>query len=63
MLNGLTVGQMHDILVFFSQDFPGKQVRTIRVIDRIVKIAYINDDGELSFAEYQFKIEFTAQLI
>lgn len=64
MFNGLTVGQMHDILVFFNQDFPGKQVRSIRVNDDyIVKITYINDEGTLSSADYRCKIEFTAHLI
>lgn len=64
MINGLTVGQMHDMLVFFNQDFPGKQVRSIRVNDEdIVRITYIDEDGSLSAATYHTKCEFTAHLI
>ncbi len=63
MFSGLTVGQMHDMLVFFNQDFPGKQVRSIRINDDVVKITYINDEGTLSSATYQTKCEFTAHLI
>ena len=64
MINGLTVGQFHDMLVFFNQDFPGKQVRSIRVNDDgIVRIMYIDDEGTLSAAVYQTKCEFTAHLV
>lgn len=64
MFNGLTVGQMHDMLVIFNQDFPGKQVRSIRINDDcIVKITYVNDEVTLSTAAYQTQSEFTAHLI
>lgn len=64
MFNGLTAGQMHDIIVFFNQDFPGKQVRSIRCNDDyVVKITYIDDDGTLSYATYECKFEFTAHLV
>lgn len=64
MINGLTVGQMHDMLVFFNQDFPGKQVRSMRVNDdNIVRITYIDDGGQLSAATYQTNCEFTAHLV
>ena len=64
MFNVLTVGQMHDMLVFFNQDFPGKKVRSIRVNDEgIVRVTYIEDDGSLSAANYQTNCEFTAHLV
>lgn len=63
-MSTLTVGQMHDILVFFNHDFPGKQVRSIRVKDsNTVSVTYLDDEGKLSFANYRFEFEFTARLV
>ena len=64
MFNGLTSEQMHDIIVFFNRDFPGKQIKSIWISDGgIVRIRYKEDEKIFKVAVYQCNCEFTAHLI
>lgn len=51
----LTTGQVHDLLVDFSHDYPGWNVRTIRLCDGVVSISCIDVIGMHHIVKYNVK--------
>lgn len=51
----LTTGQVHDLLVGFSHDYPGCNIRSIRLCDDLVVIGCIDAMGTYHRVQYSVK--------
>lgn len=51
----LTTGQVHDLLVDFTHDYPGWNIRAIRLCDDTVSISCIDVTGGHHIVRYSVK--------
>ena len=51
----LTTGQVHDLLVSFTHDYPGWNVRAIRLCDDVVSISCVDAMGMYHRVQYSVK--------
>ena len=51
----LTTGQVHDLLVSFTHDYHGYEIRSIRVHDDIVSIGCVDLIGSYHRVDYNIK--------
>ena len=59
----LPLEYLQQVLSSFSNDFPGKEVKSVRVTEYdTVKITYAVDCFILSYAEYAYSVGFKAVL-
>ncbi len=57
----LTTGQLHDLLVQFTSDYPDCTINAIRVHDERVSIRYIDCIGECYSVEYPIRITWVSE--
>ena len=53
----LTTGQVHDLLVSFTHDYPGCKIRSIRICacNEVVSISYVDTMDIFNRVEYSIK--------